>query len=68
MASTRTAVIGKTTLEQLNTPLSYRVRQLQLTLERWRWVPHEYSAPPIVVNIPEFAFALSTLPTTARSK
>ena len=46
--------IGKTTLEQLNTPLSRRVRQLQLTLERWRWAPHEFAAPPIVVNIPEF--------------
>jgi L,D-transpeptidase YcbB len=46
--------IGKTTLAQLNTPLSYRVRQLQLTLERWRWVPHEFARPPLVVNIPEF--------------
>jgi murein L,D-transpeptidase YcbB/YkuD len=46
--------IGKTTLEQLNTPLSRRVRQLQLTLERWRWVPPAFPAPPIVVNIPEF--------------
>lgn len=46
--------IGKSTLEQLNTPLSRRVRQLQLTLERWRWAPREFAAPPIVVNIPEF--------------
>jgi len=30
------------------------VRKLQLTLERWRWVPHSFSRPPIVVNIPEF--------------
>jgi murein L,D-transpeptidase YcbB/YkuD len=41
-------------LEQLNTPLQRRVRQLQLALERWRWVPHEFSHPPIIVNIPEF--------------
>ena len=46
--------IGKSTLQQLNTPLSRRVRQLQLTLERWRWVPPAFSRPPIVVNIPEF--------------
>jgi hypothetical protein len=46
--------IGKTTLAQLNTPLSHRIRQLKLTLERWRWVPHEFDRPPIVVNIPEF--------------
>jgi murein L,D-transpeptidase YcbB/YkuD len=46
--------LGRATLEQLNTPLQRRVRQLQLSLERWRWVPHEFSHPPIVVNIPEF--------------
>jgi murein L,D-transpeptidase YcbB/YkuD len=46
--------IGAATLAELNTPLSRRVLQLQLTLERWRWVPHEFARPPIVVNIPEF--------------
>jgi murein L,D-transpeptidase YcbB/YkuD len=46
--------IGKATLAQLNTPLSYRVRQIQLTLERWRWAPLSFPRPPIVVNIPEF--------------
>jgi len=46
--------LGNATLAQLNTPLSVRVRQLQLTLERWRWVPHSFSSPPVVVNIPEF--------------
>jgi murein L,D-transpeptidase YcbB/YkuD len=42
------------TLRSLNTPLSSRVRQMQLTLERWRWLPHDFEAPPIIVNIPEF--------------
>ncbi|HWB87203.1 MAG TPA: L,D-transpeptidase family protein [Bryobacteraceae bacterium] len=46
--------LGKATLAQLNTPLNQRVHQLQLTLERWRWVPHSFPHPPIVVNIPEF--------------
>jgi len=46
--------IGKGTLAALNTPLSQRVRQLELTLERWRWVPHSFPQPPIVVNLPEF--------------
>lgn len=34
--------------------LAQQVRKLQLTLERWRWVPRSFSRPPIVVNIPEF--------------
>jgi L,D-transpeptidase YcbB len=46
--------LGNATLAQLNTPLSVRVRQLQLTLERWRWVPHGFPRPPVIVNIPEF--------------
>ncbi len=46
--------IGKDTLDQLNTPLSNRVQQLQLTLEHWRWAPRVIQPPPILVNIPEF--------------
>lgn len=47
-------IAGPQTFQELNTPLSQRVSQLQLTLERWRWLPHEFATPPIVVNIPEF--------------
>lgn len=46
--------LGIETVKQLNVPISDRVRQLQLALERWRWLPTEFSAPPIVVNIPDF--------------
>ncbi len=46
--------LGSSTIKQLNVPLRDRVLQLQLTLERWRWLPAEFSAPPIIVNIPDF--------------
>jgi murein L,D-transpeptidase YcbB/YkuD len=46
--------LGAATIKQLNVPLADRVRQLQLTLERWRWLPTEFPNPPIVVNIPDF--------------
>ena len=46
--------LGAATIKQLNVPLQDRVLQLQLTLERWRWLPAEFSAPPIIVNIPDF--------------
>ena len=46
--------LGAQTVKELNTPLSARVEQLRLTLERWRWIPYEFPRPPIVVNIPEF--------------
>ena len=42
------------TLADLNVPLTSRIRQMQLTLERWRWLPVSYEKSPIVANIPEF--------------
>jgi len=42
------------TLTDLNVPLTNRIRQMQLTLERWRWLPVSYQESPTVVNIPEF--------------
>jgi murein L,D-transpeptidase YcbB/YkuD len=46
--------IGSATVKELNVPLQQRMLQLRLTLERWRWLPAEFSAPPIIVNIPDF--------------
>ena len=46
--------LGKETLRQLNMPLSFRVQQLGDALERWRWLPADFSPLPVAVNIPEF--------------
>jgi murein L,D-transpeptidase YcbB/YkuD len=46
--------LGKDTLRQLNTPLSFRIQQLDDALERWRWLPVDFSPLPVAVNIPEF--------------
>jgi murein L,D-transpeptidase YcbB/YkuD len=47
-------VLGKETIAQLDVPLSHRVKQLQYTLERYRWIPPNFPQPPIIVNLPEF--------------
>jgi murein L,D-transpeptidase YcbB/YkuD len=47
-------VLGTATFNELTRPLSSRVRQIELTLERWRWLPAELTGAPIIVNIPEF--------------
>jgi murein L,D-transpeptidase YcbB/YkuD len=53
-------VLGKGTLTALRTPFAKRVRQIDLTLERWRWLP-PFQTPPIIVNIPQFRlFAFRT--------
>jgi murein L,D-transpeptidase YcbB/YkuD len=46
--------IDAQTLADLNVPLASRVRQMQLILERWRWLPVGLHSAPIVANIPEF--------------
>lgn len=46
--------LGPQTIAELNRPMSDRVEQLRLSLERWRWLPHNFAEPPIFVNIPEF--------------
>jgi murein L,D-transpeptidase YcbB/YkuD len=47
-------IIDRATFNQLTTPLSRRIVQLQLTLERWRWLPPDLPQRLIAVNVPEF--------------
>ncbi len=46
--------LGARTLKQLDVPLSVRAEQIRLAMERWRWVPHHFARPPIIINVPEF--------------
>ena len=54
--------LGPQTIAEMNQPMSDRVQQLRLSLERWRWLPHNYPEPPIVVNIPEFKLRAGDVP------
>jgi len=45
--------LGRQTYAALTVPMNTRVRQIELTLERWRWLP-ALDAPTIIVNIPQF--------------
>jgi murein L,D-transpeptidase YcbB/YkuD len=51
----------RTLAAQTPTPAALaRLRQIDFTLERWRWLP-AFQTPPIIVNIPEFRlFAFRT--------
>jgi murein L,D-transpeptidase YcbB/YkuD len=53
-------LLGKATFTALKTPPAQRIRQITLTLERWRWLS-PFKTPPIIVNIPQFRlFAFRT--------
>jgi L,D-transpeptidase YcbB len=47
-------VIGEQTRDRLSHPFEQRIRQMELSLERWRWMPRKFESPPIIVNIPAF--------------
>ena len=38
---------------EMNVPIEQRIRQIELNLERWRWLPRDLGDRHILVNIPE---------------
>jgi len=49
-----TGQVDADTLAALNVPVAERIRQLQVNLERWRWMPASLGDRYILVNVPEF--------------
>lgn len=47
-------VVGRETLAALNVPVEDRIRQIELNMERWRWIPHDLGKRHLLVNIPDF--------------
>jgi len=47
-------VVGKRTLAALNVPAEDRVRQIELNMERWRWLPQDLGMKYILINIANF--------------
>jgi murein L,D-transpeptidase YcbB/YkuD len=47
-------VIGPGTLRAINVPLARRVRQIELAMERMRWLPQLSDRPNVFVNVPLF--------------
>jgi murein L,D-transpeptidase YcbB/YkuD len=46
--------LDKEALAALNVPVADRIRQLELNLERWRWLPEQLGDTHVLVNIPTF--------------
>jgi len=51
---TADGVVSTATRAELNVPVERRVEQLELNLERWRWLPKDLGRRHIIVNIAAF--------------
>lgn len=47
-------VLGPSTIKALNIPVSEKIKQILVNMERWRWVPEKIGDNYLIVNIPEF--------------
>jgi murein L,D-transpeptidase YcbB/YkuD len=49
-----TGVVDQATLAALNVPLDWRIQQVAINLQRWRWMPDQLGDRHFFVNIPYF--------------
>jgi len=49
-----TGSVNAATAAALNVPVAKRIRQVELNMERWRWLPDDFGSRYILVNIPSF--------------
>jgi len=54
----RSGIVGEATRALLNVPVEARIRQIELNLERWRWLPVTLGERRIEVNIPAYRLEL----------
>lgn len=47
-------VVGSATLAALNVPVEDRVRQIEINMERWRWLPDDLGRRYVLVNTADF--------------
>jgi L,D-transpeptidase YcbB len=50
-----TGTVGEREVAELDVPVESRIRQIELNLERWRWLPASLGQRHVLVNIPAFA-------------
>ena len=51
-------VVGLSTLAAMNVPVEDRIRQIELNLERWRWIPRDLGSRYLLVNIADYSLAV----------
>jgi murein L,D-transpeptidase YcbB/YkuD len=49
-----TGIANEETLAEMNVPLADRIRQVEMNLDRWRWMPNDLGPRHLLINIPAF--------------
>lgn len=47
-------IVGPATRAAMNVPVAERIRQIEINLERWRWLPRTLGDPHVLVNVADF--------------
>jgi murein L,D-transpeptidase YcbB/YkuD len=62
-------IVNAPVVAAMNVPIEERIEQIQLNLERWRWLPRDLGERHVLVNIPEYRLEVwdgSNVPVTMR--
>src|SRR5215203_1030003 len=51
-------IVNAAVVAEMNTPIARRIQQIEMNLERWRWLPRDLGERHILVNIPEYRLEL----------
>ena len=55
---TADGVLGPRTLQELNVTAEERIRQIEINLERWRWLPRNLGERYLQINIPDMMLSV----------
>jgi murein L,D-transpeptidase YcbB/YkuD len=47
-------ILGPATVKEMNVPISFRIKQIMINMERLRWFPDEVENNFLLINIPEY--------------
>ena len=47
-------ILGEATVKEMNVPISFRIKQIMINMERLRWFPDQVEDDFLLINIPEY--------------
>jgi murein L,D-transpeptidase YcbB/YkuD len=51
-------VLNSETIRELNIPIEDRISQIEVNMERWRWLPHDLGQSYVVVNVADYRLSI----------